>query len=156
MSDTEYKILAVLQKGLPKTVTPYQDMAQEIGIGVADLLAVLKDWQSTGRLRRIGAIVNHFKLGLGASAMVAWDVPDEQIEKVGTMLAGYKQVSHAYQRQARENWPYNLYTMVHGKNPEEVEQLVCDMSKTCGVSNYRVLSTEKELKKTAPEYIKER
>ena len=70
MSSIERKILAVLQKGLPKSQRPFHDMANEIGIDTSQLLEVLKDWQQQGKLRRIGAIVNHFKVGLGAGAMV--------------------------------------------------------------------------------------
>ena len=99
--------------------------------------------------------MNHFKVGLGAGAMVVWQVESERIERVGRILAGFKEVSHAYERQVAKNWPYNLYTMVHGTTSENVQQVVGRMSKVCGVSNYRILVTEKELKKVPPRYIKE-
>jgi len=149
----ERKILAVLQEGLPISQTPYRDMARRIGIETSELLAVLKDWKKQGKLRRIGAIVNQFKVDLPAGAMVVWQAEPEHIVEIGQILAGFKEVSHAYQRQTRENWPYNLYTMVHGKTAEEVQQVVKRMSRACGVSNYRILVTEKELKKVPPTYI---
>ncbi len=155
ISSIERRILAVLQEGLPSSQTPYKDMAQWIGIEVSELLAVLEDWKKQGRLRRIGAIVNHFKVGLGAGAMVVWQAEPERIVEIGQVLAGFKEVSHAYERQTRENWPYNLYTMVHGRSSEEVQQVIKRMSQACGVSNYRILVTEKELKKVAPTYIME-
>ncbi len=130
-------------------------MAQRIGIEVSELLAVLEDWKKQGKLRRIGAIVNHFKVGLGAGAMVVWQAEPERIVEIGQVLAGFKEVSHAYERQTCHNWPYNLYTMVHGRSSEEVQQVVKRMSQACGVSNYRILVTEKELKKVAPTYIME-
>ena len=74
LSDAERKILYVLQKGLPKSQTPYKDIAQEIDMETDELLAILKDWKKQGKLRRIGAIVNHFKVGLSAGAMVVWQV----------------------------------------------------------------------------------
>jgi DNA-binding Lrp family transcriptional regulator len=154
MPTIERKILAVLQKGLPKSQRPFHDMADEIGIDTTQLLAVLKDWRQQGKLRRIGAIVNHFKVGFGAGAMVVWQVEPERTEKIGEMLAGFEQVSHAYERHTNENWPYNLYTMVHGKNEQDVQETVHRMSEACGISDYRVLITEKELKKVAPTYIK--
>ncbi len=155
VSSIERRILAVLQEGLPRSQTPYKDMAQRIGIEVDELLAVLKDWKKQGKLRRIGAIVNHFKVGLGAGAMVVWQAEPERIVETGQTFAAFKEVSHAYERQTCDNWPYNLYTMVHGKNAEEVQQVVKRMSQACGVSNYRILVTEKELKKVAPTYIME-
>jgi len=155
MSSIERRVLGVLQEGLSKSRTPYKDTAQRIGIEVSELLAVLKDWKKQGKLRRIGAIVNHFRVGLGAGAMVVWQAEPECIVEIGQVLAGFKEVSHVYERQTCENWPYNLYTMVHGKNAEDVQQVVKRMSEACGVSNYRILITEKELKKVPPTYITE-
>lgn len=153
ISDTERKILAVLQEGLPKSRSPYKDMAQQVGIDTEQLLAILEAWKSQGKLRRIGAIVNHFKVGLGAGAMVVWQVEPERIEEVGQILAGFEEVSHAYERSISKNWPYNIYTMVHGTNIENLQQTVQQMSRACGISNYRILVTEKELKKVPPTYI---
>ena len=128
-------------------------MAQRIGIEVSELLTLLKDWEKQGKLRRIGAIVNHFKVGLSAGAMVVWQVEPKRIVEIGQVFAGFEEVSHAYERQTSENWPYNLYTMVHGKSTEDVQRVVRRMSQACGVSNCRILVTEKELKKVPPTYI---
>ena len=46
-----------------------------------------------------------------------------------------------------------LLNQVHGKNAEEVQQIIKRMSQAGGISNYRILVTEKELKKVAPTYI---
>jgi len=73
-------------------------MAQQIGIDTGQLLAVLKDWKRQGKLRRIGAIVNHFKVGLCAGAMVVWKVEPERTKEVGELFAGFREVSHAYER----------------------------------------------------------
>jgi DNA-binding Lrp family transcriptional regulator len=153
ISDVERRILAVLQDGFPRSRTPYKDMAEKVGIATEQLLAVLDNWKRQGKLRRIGSIVDHFKIGLSAGAMVAWQVEPERVEQVGTILAEFEEVSHAYERNTGENWPYNLYTMVHGTNRQEVEQTVQRMSRACGVSAYRVLFTEKEFKKVSPTYI---
>ena len=153
MPDMERRIIAVLQEGLGNSQSPYEDMAQRIGIERDELLEILKDWKKQGKLRRIGAIVNHFKVGLPAGAMVVWQVESERIVEIGKLFAGFEEVSHAYERQSNENWPYNLYTMVHGKDTQEAQKVVKHMSQVCGVSNYRILVTEKELKKVPPTYI---
>jgi len=128
-------------------------MAKLVGIDTKRLLAILEDWKREGKLRRIGSIVDHFKVGLSAGAMVAWRVEPERIEQVGTTLAGFKDVTHAYERKTAENWPYNLYTMVHGADIQEVEQIVKRMSRACRVSDYRILTTKRELKKAPPTYV---
>ncbi|MHC4369776.1 MAG: hypothetical protein ACYSW8_19360 [Planctomycetota bacterium] len=124
ISEVERRILAALQGGFPRTQTPYKDAAERAGISTEELLKVLRNWKDEGKLRRIGAIVHH--------------------ERV---------VSHAYERRTAENWRYNVYTMVHGTDIEAVEQTVERMSQACGVSDYRILHTERELKKVPPTYI---
>jgi DNA-binding Lrp family transcriptional regulator len=99
--------------------------------------------------------VDHFKVGISGGAMVAWRVETELVEQVGTKLAGFKEVTHAYERKIAENWPFNIYTMVHGADIKEVEQIVKRMSQACGISDYRILTTQKELKKVPPTYITE-
>src|SRR4030042_1447311 len=153
ISDIERRILAVLQGGFPRSETPYADMADLVGIDTKQLLAVLENWKRQGKLRRIGSIVDHFKMGLSAGAMVAWRVEPERIEQAGTKLAGFKEVTHAYERKTAANWPYNLYTMVHGADIQEVEKIVERMGGACRVSDSRILTTKRELKKVPPTYI---
>jgi DNA-binding Lrp family transcriptional regulator len=153
LSETEKQVLRVIQHGMPRSKRPFADMAQEAGMETEDLLDVIKRWKSDGSLRRIGAIVSHFEVGLPSGMMVVWQVESGRIEEVGKKLAGFPEVSHAYERITTQNWPYNLYTMVHGSSTEEVEKTVEAMSKACGVENYRGLITEKELKKVPPTYI---
>jgi DNA-binding Lrp family transcriptional regulator len=128
-------------------------MAREIGISVDELLAVLGNWQRDGTIRRMGAIVNHFEVGLGDGAMVVWKVPAERAAEVGALLAGFEEVSHAYERQTSPGWEYNLYTMVHGATGEAVGRAVERMSRAAGVSDYQILATRRELKKVAPTYV---
>lgn len=156
LNDLEQRILAVLQKGLPRTLTPYRDMACEIGIETDQLLEILRKWKENGTLRRIGAVVSHVKVGLGAGSMVVWQVDPERIEEVGAKLASFAQVSHAYERPSSREWPYNLYTMVHGRDADEVNRTVEEMSTSCGVKNYHQLQTKEELKKVPPTYIIDR
>ena len=153
LSGIERRVLAILQRGLPNSRSPYKDIAEQAGIEVEELLSIVRKWKDQGILRRIGAIVNHFKVGLGAGAMVVWRVAPQRIEEIGRMLAGFEQVSHAYERRTTENWPYNLYTMVHATSPQEAGEIVRRMSAACGVSDYRILDTRRELKKAPPTYI---
>lgn len=150
LSDVEQKVLAAIQKGFPSSQTPYEDMAAETPMEAGRFLSILKKWKQQGKIRRVGAIVNHFKAGCGTAAMVVWQVEPDKVERTGKILADFKEVSHAYERTAVENWPYNLYTMVHSNN---IEQTIRKMAQKCGVSQYRVLLTERELKKSPPVYI---
>lgn len=154
MTEIERRVLAVLQEGFPNASrTPYADMAERIGMDIQDLLNILRMWKDQGKIRRLGAMVNHFQMDMGGGALVVWQVEPERLEDVGHCLAGFKAVSHAYQRPIRPGWPFNLYTMVHGADAQDTEQTVKRMSEACGVRTYRLLITIKELKKVPPTYI---
>lgn len=152
-SDVEERILAALQGGLPRSRTPFCDMARWIGISTEELLAVLDCWSKDGTIRRLGAIVNHFEVGLGDGAMVVWKVEPDRVAQVGGILAGFKEVSHAYERETPPGWPYNLYTMVHETTPGGLRRTVERMSKAAEVSEYVILPTVRELKKAPPRYV---
>jgi DNA-binding Lrp family transcriptional regulator len=154
-NDIERRVLAALQEGLPRSRTPYQDLARKIGISVEELLGVLDRWTRDGTIRRLGAVVNHFQVGLGEGAMVVWQVEPGRVEDVGATFAGFEEVSHAYERQTAPGWPYNLYTMVHGATLEEVRRTVGRMSEAAGVSEYLTLATRRELKKVPPRYVED-
>jgi siroheme decarboxylase len=153
VNDVERRILAALQDGLPRSRTPFGDLASRIGISTQELLAVLDRWRREGTIRRFGAVVNHFQIGLADGAMVVWKVEPGRVAQVGAMFAGFGEVSHAYERETAPGWEYNIYTMVHGATPDAVRQTVARMSETAGVSEYLVLATQKELKKVAPRYV---
>ena len=85
--------------------------------------------------------------------MVAWSVPDDRIEKVGSALADFREVTHCYQRRPQKDWKYNLYTMIHGDHKEACHQIARRMAEATGVDDYILLFSEKEFKKTSMAYF---
>ena len=152
-NDIERRVLAVLQEGLPASRTPYADMAKRVGVSTDEFLAVLRGWQRNGTLRRMGAVVNHLRVGPTSGALVVRKVEPQRAGRVGAVFSGFGEVSHAYERQTAPGWEYNLYTMVHGPTPEAVRRTVERMSRAAGESEYLILATRKELKKTSPQYV---
>lgn len=155
LSKLERRILAAVQKGLPLTARPYEDLARQLGIETEQLLTILERWKSEGVLRRMGAVLDPRKLGLSAAALVAWQAEPDHIEQAGQTLAEFSQVTHCYERQTAPGWPYNLYTMLHAKDDSELDRLIEQMSRKCGLTTYKVLRTRSELKKTPPTYIRD-
>ena len=155
LSDLERQVLGAIQHGMPISAQPYQDLADTMGIAPEQLLQVLRDWKADKRIRRLGAIVNHFQMGYGAGAMVVWNVPQDRADQVGQQFASFSKVSHAYRRPSKKHWPYNLYTMVHAASADELEQTIREMSRQSGITEFRALKTVRELKKVPPTYILE-
>ncbi len=85
--------------------------------------------------------------------MAAWEVDEDRSDKVGKILASFSQVSHCYRRNPTDNWPYNLYTMIHSKDEESCREIVRKMSDKASVNTYILLFSRKELKKTSMKYF---
>ena len=155
LNDFEQQILNAIQHGMPMSRTPYQDLSKAVGVPVAQLLKILRQWKADGKIRRIGAVVNHFQMGHGFGAMVAWNVPDDKVDQVGELFASFPKVSHVYLRFSSEQWPYNLYTMVHAAGDHVLDMTIETMSQKSGISHFCVLKTIRELKKVPPTYIEQ-
>ena len=118
LTEMENSVLAAIQEDIPLVARPYLEMAKRIGIAEEEFLATLKSLCQRGVVRRFGATIRHQKSGFEANAMTAWQVDDTDAERVGMTMAQYPEVSHCYLRNPTANWPYNLYTMIHGRDEQ--------------------------------------
>lgn len=142
-----------MQDGLPVSDEPFEDIARQVGISLDDLLEQLRQWQSDGTIRRFGAILRHHRAGYDANTMVAWDVPNDQIESFAAAAVSFQNVSHCYQRPRFAGFQYNLYTMVHGKCRNDCETIVRSIADQTGIRSYALLHTTAEFKKSSPVYF---
>lgn len=155
-SDAERRILHIVQTDLPDSLTPYADIACQAGTDVTEQMVItfLCSLKREGIIRRFGASIKHQRAGWGSNAMVAWVVRGKDIEKLGREAAKCPNVSHCYYRPSSvPDWPYELYTMVHGHSDEECFYVVDLLCGTLGQKNYLVLSSKQELKKISPTYF---
>src|SRR4029078_10679117 len=101
-----------------------------------------------GFLRRFAAILYHRRAGFKSNAMGVWNVPDDRVAEIGPVMASFKAVSHCYQRPTYPDWPYTIFTMVHGNSDEQCEEILGAISSTPGIADYRSLYSTREYKKT--------
>jgi len=129
LSEQDRELIAVIQGGLPLVARPYAAIAAQLGLTEAGVMARLDALQAAGMIKRMGVVVKHRALGYRANAMVVWDIPDAEVERVGKLLAGETCVTLCYQRPRRlPAWRYNLFCMIHGCERDSVlrrlEQIV--------------------------------
>lgn len=135
------------------TETPYADAAKTVGISEEELLARVRRMKEKGILRRFGATLRHQKVGYLANAMSAWVVPEDRLEEVGRILASCPQVTHCYERPPREDLPYNLYAMIHGRTPEDCRRVAGEVARSTGIQHYVLLFSSRENKKSSMRYF---
>ena len=153
LTELEKKIIASIQEDIPIISRPYLEISKKLKISEETLLKTLKDLCDRGVIRRFGATIRHQKSGFAANAMVAWIVDEKRIEKVGEKMSSFKEVSHCYRRNPTDEWPYNLYTMVHANNEDTCREIARTMSSETRVENYKLLFSQRELKKTSMKYF---
>lgn len=156
LTDIEKKIIAAIQGDIEVSSRPYRQIAKSLDIPEKRLLEILQNLCDRGVIRRFGATIRHQKSGFTANAMIAWQVDEDRIESVGKIMAGFRQVSHCYRRNPTGDWPYNLYTMVHARNEASCRETARKMAEKAGLTEYALLFSRRELKKTSMQYFPNR
>lgn len=146
-------IIEVIQSDIPLTSNPFQELAQKINVSEDEIVNRIKKMQEVGIIRRFGAVLRHQKAGYNTNAMVAWLVDEKDADRIGELMAEHPRISHCYLREVPEQFGYNLFTMIHAKSVDQLEETVEYISNLVGIKNYKILNSIKELKKVSMKYI---
>ena len=151
LADLDRRLILATQGGLPLVARPYDALGSALGISGEQVQQRLNAMLADGRIRRIGAVPNHYAIGYTANGMSVWDVADDLIDELGVQVGALPFVSHCYRRPRRlPLWPYNLFAMVHGASRVEVEADVERIATLLGVAcrQHEILYSSRILKKT--------
>ena len=150
----EQAVLRIVQDNLPDSLTPYADIAEKAGMTEAQVLELLGSLKESGAIRRFGASIKHQKTGWTHNAMVAWIVKPEEADAAGEEAALHPLISHCYYRpSSAPDWPYELYTMIHGRHPDEYKEVIASLRATTVLREFAVLESLREMKKTSMTYF---
>lgn len=144
-------IVRALQAGLPLVREPYVAIARSLVVDPETVRDRVRAMLADGRIRRIGAVPNHYALGWRANGMTVWDVDDTRVDELGAAVGALAAVSHCYRRPRRlPEWRYNLFAMVHGRDRGEVATSVAEIAAILGdaARAHDVLFSTRILKKT--------
>lgn len=155
LSELDKQVIRELQIDLEICSQPFRSLARRLGLSEAEFLQVVQGLIARGYIRRFGATIRHRISGFDANAMVAWAVPSQEIQRVGQMMASFREVTHCYERQVTGSWRYNLFTMIHGKTQAECQEIAQRMADLTGIKDYELLFSDVELKKTTMRYFRD-
>jgi hypothetical protein len=111
------------------------------------LLVHAADFLSAGWMRRYAAVLRHRVAGAEANLLVAWRVDEAQADLYGPQCARFRSISHCYLRPAGPDWPWNLYTMIHGRTEQDCRMTVEEILATTSLGDRQELWTLREYKK---------
>ena len=130
------QLIDEIQSGLPLVERPYAEIAQKVGIDEQEVMRRIEIMLTTGAIRRMGVVVRHHELGYRANAMLVWDIADQRVNEVAKQLSRVDCITLCYQRPRHlPHWPYNLFTMIHGKERQSVEQRIEEIVQQHGLSD---------------------
>lgn len=155
LTEKEKSLIRIVQGDMPITERPYKAIADSLGVTEEEVITKIKEFREKGYIRRFGATLRHREAGIMANGMGIWIVSKEDVQRVGKIMASFKEVTHCYERPTFSDWPYNVYTMIHGKTREDCEAVAKRISEATGIKDYKMLYSTKEFKKTSMKYFED-
>ena len=140
-------VIRATQGDIPVIPQPWAPAAAELGMSVDELLNHLQGMTDRGLLRRVAAILFHRRAGFSANGMGVWQVPEDEIEAIGPRMAAYRGISHCYRRPTYQDWPFQIFTMAHGRSKEECDAILDTIAGAFPVIDRATLYSSTEFKK---------
>ncbi len=154
-TERDKEFIRELQKDMEFVDEPFVAAASRLGTTEEELFKVMRRYEKDGIMRRFAAILRHRQAGFSANGMIVWKVPDNRITEVGEKLGAFPQVSHCYERPTYQDWPYNVFSMIHCKSRQEAREMADTIQRQIAVDDYKILFSLREFKKTRVEYFVE-
>ena len=125
---TDRAILNHLQEGFPIAPDPFHQVARDLGLSEADLLARLERMKTDRVITRFGPFFDAEAMG-GAFCLCAMAVPEADFERVLIEVNAYSQVAHNYERSHRLNMWFVLAT----ETEEEIAAVARSIERDTGL-----------------------
>jgi DNA-binding Lrp family transcriptional regulator len=161
LDDIDRQLIALIAHGLPLSPRPYEALAKQLEpyhrVTEQQIIDRIQQLQDIGYIKRYGVVVRHHELGYTANGMVVWDICDNQVNELGHCIGKFDCVTLSYRRPRRlPEWPYNLFTMVHGRSRDEVIARVNDIVECCELHDiqHEILFSTRRFKQRGARYQK--
>ncbi|MFC2001911.1 hypothetical protein ACFLUZ_05365 [Chloroflexota bacterium] len=152
LSVMDRRIINELQQDLPQTTHPFADMSARVDMSENEFLTGCQSLLMRGVMRRFGVAINHRQAGYIANGMTCWEAPPGKLDVAADILTAQSAVSHCYERETNLLWKYNLFAMIHGYTREECVEIADSVFAQTELTDYVVLFSTKEIKKTRVRY----
>ena len=141
-TETEQRLLQIIQMDFPLTGHPYKALGEAIGISENEVIERLRDLKERKIIRQISAIFQSRFLGF-SSVLVGFEIPEQRIEAAASIINAHSGVSHNYQRAHR----MNLWFTLSIPQKFESKQHVQTLAELTSCSHYLYLPSIKTFKR---------
>ncbi len=116
---------------------------REYGYGEEEIVDLISELIELGIVRDFSGVLKERKVGFRENGMNV--VKTENPEKLARKLARRPEITHLVERVVPEEWPYQIYFMVHAVAREPIESVKSEVAEMEGVEEIRVLYSVKDL-----------
>lgn len=130
---TGFRLLNEFQRAFPLCERPFGEIARRLACSEERVLEMLREFVEQGVVSRVGAVFAPRTIGAGA--LVALQVPPEQLERVAALVSSHPAVNHNYER---EN-DFNLWFVATAPDDDALRQVVQEIESASGCGSALVL-----------------
>lgn len=112
------QLLNNYQHDFPISVSPYQVIADSLGVTEDAVLTAFAELNAMDLISRIGPVISPNQIGV--SALVAMSVPNSQLQNIADIISAYPEVNHNYEREHQ----FNLWFVVIASDPEHLTAVI--------------------------------
>ncbi len=136
LDSTDALLIRRLHGDLPLSATPYADVAQELGLTEAEVIARLQAMLDDGVLSRFGPLFQIERAG-GQFVLAAMQVPEDRFDTVAAQVNALPEVAHNYRREHR----FNMWFVLGCTSPAQASAACARIEAATGL---RVFAFPKE------------
>jgi DNA-binding Lrp family transcriptional regulator len=157
IDEKDQALIKLLQTGITLSKAPYMELGNQLGMSESEVITRITHLKQSKVVKRFGIVVRHHELGYRANAMTVWNIPDQNVSEFGMCMGQFDFVTLCYRRPRRlPEWPYNLFTMIHGQDREHVLENISLLVERCGLKDveHEVLFSTRRFKQRGAIYRK--
>lgn len=139
IDDVDIDLLMRLQYGFRLTPTPFQQMADDMGVEEQVVLGRVRKHLENGTVVRIGARLAHSALAEAHTALVGLKVAPGSVKQVARTINGLGGVKHNYLRDCDE---FNVWFTVRTASGEALREKISSVTSHPGVLGSALLPTK--------------
>jgi len=133
MDEVDKQIINHLQGGFPVCDSPYQVVADQLGLTETGLISRIKALLESGVLSRFGPLYHAEQMG-GALTLAAVKTPEAEFDQVAEIINAFPEVAHNYQR----NHELNMWFVIATDVPERLTEVIQEIEQQTGLSVYNM------------------
>lgn len=131
------RLVMALQEGLPLFIRPFSLLAARVGCDEAEVIERIRAWRAAGVIKRFGIVVPKQGGEDPLNAILVLDVPENEVERTGALLAREKGVPFCHQRQKMlPAWRYNVFCLLDGRIKDVLLANVAELRQRLGLTDY--------------------